>query len=128
MAWTGQLAPPIVEDAVALSLLRWGSDTRAARLLKDLVREEAANGVPPAGLLRRLALRLGCAESVLARAKGDAARAMEVAAAGGLTVVPWLDAAYPTWLKEIPDPPIVLWVRGQVADLNQPAVAIVGFS
>jgi DNA processing protein len=61
----------------------------------------------------------------------DAAFAMAAAllAAGRGTHVqpiPWFDAAYPALLDCIPDPPPVLWVRGNPAVLTRPTVAIVG--
>jgi DNA processing protein len=56
--------------------------------------------------------------------KTDAALAR--AAALGVTAVPWSDPRYPAALTTIIDPPPILWVRGVVEVLNQPAVAIVG--
>ncbi|MGA3010147.1 MAG: DNA-processing protein DprA [Terracidiphilus sp.] len=47
-------------------------------------------------------------------------------AAQGATVVTYSCAEYPERLKEIYDPPPVLWVRGPVALLNRPGIAIVG--
>jgi len=44
----------------------------------------------------------------------------------GRSIVTLGDAAYPNRLLEIPDPPTVLYVRGQLERLNQPALAIVG--
>lgn len=38
----------------------------------------------------------------------------------------WCDPEYPSILKEIPDPPIVLYAIGQLSCLQQPAIAIVG--
>jgi len=38
----------------------------------------------------------------------------------------WNDPRYPSLLKEIPDPPIVLFVRGNVDLLSLPQIAIVG--
>jgi DNA processing protein len=38
----------------------------------------------------------------------------------------WQDAEYPRLLREIPDPPVVLFVCGDKALLNQPQIAIVG--
>jgi DNA processing protein len=40
--------------------------------------------------------------------------------------VPWSDPAYPVALSAIVDPPPVLWMRGNLAALSAPAVAIVG--
>jgi DNA processing protein len=36
------------------------------------------------------------------------------------------DTRYPPWLLEIPDPPILLYVRGNPAALQRPGVAVVG--
>ena len=38
----------------------------------------------------------------------------------------WESADYPQLLKEIVDPPIVLYARGQLSALKQPQLAIVG--
>lgn len=47
------------------------------------------------------------------------------AAAGGRLLVPD-DSAFPAALREIPDPPALLFVSGDLSLLEQPAVAIVG--
>jgi len=47
-------------------------------------------------------------------------------AAQGATVVSFACADYPERLREIYDPPPVLWVRGDVRLLSRPAIAIVG--
>ena len=44
----------------------------------------------------------------------------------GCRLVAFANDDYPPLLREIPDPPLVLYVRGEVASLSQPAVAIVG--
>jgi DNA processing protein len=54
-------------------------------------------------------------EEAIARAQGN-----------GIVAVPWSDAAYPVSLTTIVAPPPVLWIRGVVAALSVPAVAIVG--
>lgn len=59
-------------------------------------------------------------------ARAAAQAAVAAARAAGLTVVPWPDRRYPTWLSEISDPPPVLWLRGDPAALETPAVAVVG--
>jgi len=38
----------------------------------------------------------------------------------------WNDSRYPAWLRMVPDPPPVLWVRGDPDVLDQTSVAIVG--
>jgi DNA processing protein len=63
-------------------------------------------------------------------ASGEAERAadleLEKLAATGATVLTYRDEAYPERLKEIYDPPALLWVRGDAALLAQPALAVVG--
>jgi DNA processing protein len=48
------------------------------------------------------------------------------AVAAGAHVVVMDDPAYPSQLKQIYDPPLVLYVRGNVAALSQPGIALVG--
>jgi DNA processing protein len=48
------------------------------------------------------------------------------AAAAGAHVVAYDDPAYPPELKQIYDPPLVLFVRGNVEVLAQPGIALVG--
>ena len=105
-----------------MSLLRFGSDTLAARTLKEL--EKGPN------LLERLAAAIGVPEAErparLAGARRRATLALEDAARQDIAALPWYDAAYPTALREICDPPVVLWCRGAAACLSLPAVAVVG--
>jgi len=44
----------------------------------------------------------------------------------GIGILTIQDAAYPIRLKSIDDPPLVLYHRGRLPDLNGPAVAVVG--
>jgi DNA processing protein len=104
-------------------------------------------GVGPRRILRAVE-RCGCAANVLhlpltelealelpAQAaqfisSGEAARAgdqeLEKLAATGALVLTYRDEAYPERLKEIYDPPALLWVRGDPALLARPALAVVG--
>lgn len=63
-------------------------------------------------------------------ADGQARRAAEQewqkATASGCRIVTYSDSAYPERLREIFDPPPVLWVRGEVSLLSRPGVAVVG--
>ena len=60
--------------------------------------------------------------------KARAAAEAELArvAAQGATIVSFACPVYPERLKEIYDPPPVLWVRGDVGLLSRPAIAVVG--
>ena len=115
--------PPRV-DLVALSLLpvwRWRS-----------IAEQLRNGQAPSDILHA-----HCADAprgrnglpfwsnpvrVLERAAGALVRA----AAAGLHGIGQDDVVFPARLREIVDPPPVLWVSGQPAALLTPAVAVVG--
>jgi DNA processing protein len=60
--------------------------------------------------------------ALIARARAALTRAKHA----GIALVTWSDAAYPVALSVIADPPPALWVRGNLATLSGPAVAIVG--
>jgi DNA processing protein len=66
------------------------------------------------------------APAVLARARAEAARALDAARAAGIEAIGWGDLRYPPLLAAIPDPPPVLWLRGRPPALAGPLVAIVG--
>ncbi|MGA8110068.1 MAG: DNA-processing protein DprA, partial [Acidobacteriaceae bacterium] len=70
------------------------------------------------------------AQSAQFIAGGEAAHAadqeLEKAAGTGAAVVTYGDEAYPARLREIFDPPALLWLRGDAALLMRPALAVVG--
>jgi DNA processing protein len=72
-----------------------------------------------------------CPEALAALASGAAARAaraeLERVRAAGAALVGWDDRTYPARLKQIYDPPPVLYVRGRLAaDEGEPGLAVVG--
>ena len=44
----------------------------------------------------------------------------------GIRFIPRIDPAFPEKLKNIPDPPFALYVKGELPDENKPSVAIIG--
>lgn len=58
--------------------------------------------------------------------RGRARAAIARGRASALHAVTWRDPAYPAALAAIPDPPPVLWTRGDVTAWDAPLVAIVG--
>jgi DNA processing protein len=118
-----------LESAVALSLLRWGADTRGPRLLRALL-DAGADPADGTALLGRLAEALNVPPGERARrvrhALVAARRGLAGAASSGIQVLRWSDPGYPLQLAAIPDPPIVLWVRGDCAVLSRAGVAVVG--
>ena len=107
---------------VAAAFLRFGADTLSARMLTDLPRE--------GDWLLALAARVGVPaderRAAVARARRDAADALARAAAAGQRPLVSRDDDYPPLLRQIADPPIVLWTRGDASLLSRPAVAVVG--
>jgi DNA processing protein len=120
-------------DAVALSCLQPASgDTRAARLLKELMERSADLPFEPASgdTIHQLADRLGIAPveqpAAIDKAREWADKALSRAERVCLTPLPVSDPRYPPWLRQIIDPPIVIWVNGVLPDLTLPGVAVVG--
>ena len=110
---------PDLVDFVSLSLLPSWCWLIAAERLRA--------GEAPADIVSRLCEvhwpdRPGYRASLRARAASAVRRGAEQT----LAAIVWNDAAYPIALTTIPDPPAVLWTRGEAAALNAPAVAIVG--
>jgi DNA processing protein len=121
--------PRALETAVAMAELRPPGDARLALAFWEAVRRAPA-GAPAEGPLDATAALMGVGPDLL-RQLVDAARPRARASlargrASGLTAVPWFDAAYPAQLAAIADPPIVLWARGDLSVLAEPAVAVVG--
>lgn len=44
----------------------------------------------------------------------------------GMDIITWFDPRYPKKLRELPDPPAILYVKGDTTLLNNPGVAVVG--
>jgi DNA processing protein len=67
------------------------------------------------------------ARAILERNRGAAVqRALEWASTPRCAIVTLADKGYPGQLLEIPDPPPLLYVRGDAAYLSSPALAVVG--
>ena len=111
---------------VALSMLP-ASRSRAAsafkdiRHLADLECEAALDRV-----LHACELEQNGRREAIALARERASAALTAAASANIEPVAWNDPRFPALLSCIPDPPPVLWVRGNLDCLGRPAVAIVG--
>jgi DNA processing protein len=70
------------------------------------------------------------AQSAQFIASGEAAHGadqeLEKLSATCTTIVTWHDEGYPLRLREIYDPPALLWVRGDASLLSRPSLAVVG--
>jgi DNA processing protein len=99
------------------------------RIWKAMGRLEAAERLFEASLteLEGLGMPAAAAQFVFegkarAAAEDEIKRTLE---AGGSVLTPE-DEAYPERLREIYDPPAVLWIRGDVKLLSRPGIAVVG--
>lgn len=99
---------------------------RFRRLLERFGSLAAAWGAPrPA--LAEVGLDRRALDGVLQlRATLDPARELARVRAAGASALTWRDSGYPALLKEIPDPPPVLYVKGHVVEQDSGAVAMVG--
>jgi DNA processing protein len=126
-------------DAAVLGAL----GARDRRLLRDILRtlldrppadDERAlpDRVPGEPLAEWVArCRLPAAEAARVRDEaralsGEADEQLRDAQLKAILAVPLGDDRYPPLLAAIPDPPPVLWIRGEAAHLLRPSIAIVG--
>jgi DNA processing protein len=65
-------------------------------------------------------------QAARAVALSDAEQHLRIAEVRGILPVPLGDDRYPPLLAMIPDPPVMLWTRGDAAHLLRPCIAIVG--
>ncbi len=97
------------------------------RMLLDVFGDAERAWHAPAEALARAGLDRRSLENLLeTRAHLDLDREMRRIAAVGAHVLTWEDGEYPKLLAEIPDPPPVLYVRGELKPEDAWAVAVVG--
>jgi len=111
---------------VALSLTPSLGPTRCRRLVEHFDNVEnvfraSLTELEAVGLTAAAAQAIALGKS-LEQANDALARAAEV----GARVVPLSDVEYPPRLKQIYDPPVVLYVRGDASALSRPGIAMVG--
>src|SRR5687768_1478291 len=78
-------------------------------------------GLAEAGLDRRALDGVAHLQATL-----DPARELARVRGAGAVALTWRDGVYPALLKEIPDPPPVLYVKGRLTEQDAGAVAMVG--
>lgn len=121
-----------VISEIARSYLRWSlaegiGPIAFARLLVLFRDAESALGVSAAQLETVRGIGRQSAERA-ARSRDEAPveQEIEAAAAHGVRIICREDADYPKGLNQIPDAPIVLYVRGELRSTDAVAIAIVG--
>ncbi len=116
-----------MRDWIALNMTPGIGPRAAAKLLERFGSAEAVYGATRAQL-EQVRLLPEAVESIIARDLHDRAEAeIRKVHELGADVLVLDDGVYPSLLREIYDPPIVLYVKGAWAEcLDQPCVAIVG--
>jgi DNA processing protein len=112
-----------VQTALSVSMLSVAR-ARASAAFKDIRHRGDIN--PLEGVLEACEVPREAWPALLAEAGERTARALEAAGPAGAEPIALFDPRYPPLLGCIPDPPPVLWVRGDVGQLAGPAVALVG--
>jgi DNA processing protein len=122
-------APQADEDRLAWLALTLAPGLGPKRILDAVKQLESASSIFTLPLTALEGLRFP-AEAAQFLFDGKARRAAEEewerVAAQGATLVSYSCREYPERLREIYDPPPILWVRGDVRLLSRPAIAIVG--
>jgi DNA processing protein len=134
IALAAQGALPVVqgwldEDRLAWLALVLSPGLGPKRIVDAVAQLDAASQIFSLLLTGLEALRFPAqAAQFIFDGKARAAAEQEWAriAAQGATIVTYSCAEYPERLKEIYDPPPVLWVRGDARLLTRPAIAVVG--
>jgi DNA processing protein len=111
---------------LALTLTPGLGPTRAKRLVEFF---GGVEGVSRASLteLEAAGLPAGAAQSLATGRSIELAQdELGKAASAGITIVSLDDPEYPPELRQIYDPPLLLYVRGNVAAISRPGIAMVG--
>jgi len=126
---TPPVASAITEERLAWMALALTPRLGPRRILRAMERAESAAKILSLSLTQIEALQFP-AESAQFIFEGAARRAaeqqLEELAKTGAGFVTFADEAYPERLREIFDPPVLLWVRGNPQLLAQPSIAVVG--
>ena len=126
LAASDRNAETMTRQWLALALTPGLGPTRGRRLVEffggvDTVFRASLTELEAVGIPSVSAQSLGTGRS-LEFAQDELARA----AAAGVKVISLDDVAYPSHLKQIYDPPLILYVRGKDAMISQPGIALVG--
>ena len=111
---------------VALSMTPEMGPGRMHRLLRHFGSLAAAWNASPAAWRDAKLEKTAAAALQRARDKIDPARELSRLAQAGISALTWADDAFPPLLRQIPSPPILLYVRGALETRDQLAVAVVG--
>ncbi len=115
------------EACIALNMVPRMGPVRLRRLLEAFGSAERILAARPGQLVQVEGVGDALAENISRWEQfGDPAAEMRKAADLGAHIITGEDDEYPPALREIHDPPIVLYVRGQITERDRNAVAVVG--
>lgn len=111
---------------IALALTPGIGSARLQSLLAACGSATGALSAPLAFLGTVPGISGAAASAIKTRRVADGQRILEAAEQAGVTVLLPQDGAFPAQLREIPEPPELLFALGRMELLQQPAVAVVG--
>ncbi len=115
------------EACLALNLLPNIGPVRVGRLVEAFGSPAAALQAPAAAIARLEGFGSELAATVAGwEARIDLARELRRISEIGATILTAQDAAFPEGLREMPDPPLVLYMWGEVRERDRHALAVVG--
>lgn len=123
------ISPALTEDRLAWLALALTPQIGPRRILRVVERCDGPARILSLSLTELESLQFP-AESVQyifdGHARSAADQQIEALAKTGASFLTYADAAYPERLREIFDPPVLLWIRGNAELLAQPSIAVVG--
>lgn len=111
---------------LAIARISFLSAAERARLADSLDRESDLPLLSCADLERMFGRSLAGVEWKPLELLAAAERSRKAATRSGIAFVPYVSRRYPPLLRELPDPPTVLFYRGTLPDPERPVVAVVG--
>jgi len=122
-------APALTEDRLAWLALALTPQLGPRRILRAMERVGSPAGILSLSLTELESLQFP-AESVRFIFEGNsriaADQEVESLTKTGAGFITFHDSAYPNRLREIFDPPVILWARGNASLLARPSIAVVG--
>ncbi len=116
----------LTENLIRLKSVPGVGNITAWRLLRHFGDGDRVFGATVGELTAVKGVSPALAQRILAAGDADPRQEIEKAVEAGITIIPYDDAGYPKPLAFIPDPPLLLYVRGKLQECDQVAVGMVG--
>lgn len=115
------------QACIALNMLDQIGPVRTRKMVEALGSPEAIFQASEDELARIPGVGREAVRSIIADGPGiDPVAEERKAGKQGIRIVTWMEAEYPDALKEIHDPPLALYIQGQILPADRHALAIVG--